>query len=90
MYVTAVWPGAGDRMNEAVIWDQIITAPSADYLSNLGPVALRKLKRSAKGKSVDPSRWVFSSHIMMLVTATFVPFMPAGAILPSTHSRPVY
>lgn len=42
--------------NSAVIWDSIITSPSADHLTNLGPVALKKLVRSAGGKSLDPSR----------------------------------
>lgn len=58
VYVTATWPDAKspNATNEAVIWDQIITAPSADHLSNLSPIALRKLKRSAEGKSIDPSR----------------------------------
>ncbi len=45
-------------MNEAVIWDTIITNPSADHLQNIGPAAMKKLVRSAKGKSVDPSRYV--------------------------------
>ena len=45
-------------MNEAVIWDTIITSPSADHLQNIGPAAMKKLKRSAKGKAVDPSRYV--------------------------------
>ncbi|KAI9744300.1 MAG: hypothetical protein M1818_002452 [Claussenomyces sp. TS43310] len=69
VYVTATWPHngteaaspddaerGGDAVNEAVIWDQIITAPSSDHLSNIGPAALRKLIKSAKGKSIDPSR----------------------------------
>jgi signal peptidase complex subunit 3 len=43
--------------NEAVIWDTIITNPSADHLMNLGPSAMKKLKRSAKGKPIDPSRY---------------------------------
>ncbi|CAJ2507719.1 Uu.00g089050.m01.CDS01 [Anthostomella pinea] len=61
VYITAEWPAppVGDSMNQtnkAVIWDSIITSPSADYLSNLGPATLKKLKRSAEGKSIDPSR----------------------------------
>jgi len=62
VYVTAEWPSAGgsgsgqNATNQAVIWDSIITAPSADHLANLGPVAMKKLKRSAQGKSIDPSR----------------------------------
>jgi signal peptidase complex subunit 3 len=45
-------------MNEAVIWDTIITSPSSDHLSNLAPVAKKKLVKSGKGKSIDPSRFV--------------------------------
>ncbi|EAQ86488.1 hypothetical protein CHGG_07741 [Chaetomium globosum CBS 148.51] len=62
VYVTAEWPSAGgsgsgqNATNQAVIWDSIITAPSADHLANLGPVGMKKLKRSAEGKSIDPSR----------------------------------
>ncbi|KAK4127639.1 signal peptidase 22 kDa subunit [Parathielavia appendiculata] len=62
VYVTAEWPSAGgsgsgqNASNQAVIWDSIITSPSADHLANLGPIALKKLKRSAQGKSIDPSR----------------------------------
>ncbi|SPQ21640.1 e102bd66-fe9f-4355-9039-2c45f458e9b5 [Thermothielavioides terrestris] len=62
VYVTAEWPSAGgsgsgqNATNQAVIWDSIITAPSADHLANLGPVAMKKLRRSAAGKSIDPSR----------------------------------
>ncbi|GAB1314379.1 Signal peptidase complex subunit [Madurella fahalii] len=62
VYVTAEWPSAGgtgsgqNATNQAVIWDSIITAPSADHLANIGPIALKKLKRSAQGKSIDPSR----------------------------------
>ncbi|KAL8391983.1 hypothetical protein RB595_002266 [Gaeumannomyces hyphopodioides] len=64
VYVTAEWPaatadsGAANATNQAVIWDSIITAPSADHLSNLGPATLKKLIRSAKGKSIDPSRGI--------------------------------
>ncbi|KAK3308602.1 signal peptidase subunit-domain-containing protein [Chaetomium strumarium] len=62
VYVTAEWPSAGgsgsgqNATNQAVIWDSIITAPSADHLANLGPIAMKKLKRSAQGKPIDPSR----------------------------------
>jgi len=63
VYITATWPsnstsGAETQLNEAVIWDTIITSPSADHLSNIGATALRKLRKSAKGKSIDPSRGV--------------------------------
>lgn len=62
VYVTAEWPDAdspdGVPTNSAVIWDSIITSPSADHLSNLGPATLKKLKKSAEGKSIDPSRYV--------------------------------
>lgn len=63
VYVTADWPGADNTTNSAVIWDTIITNPSADYLSNLSPVALRKLQRSAEGKKVDPSRCALTSSL---------------------------
>ncbi|KAK7427082.1 Signal peptidase complex subunit [Neonectria magnoliae] len=56
VYVTAQWPGSGNATNEAVIWDSIITNPSADHLQNIGPVAMKKLKRSAEGKTIDPNR----------------------------------
>lgn len=56
VYVTAEWPGPNNSTNEAVIWDDIITSPSADHLKRLGPIAMKKLKRSAEGKSIDPSR----------------------------------
>lgn len=64
VYVTAEWPaaagaGAGahsNATNQAVIWDSIITAPSSDHLANLGPATLKKLKKSAAGKPIDPSR----------------------------------
>jgi signal peptidase complex subunit 3 len=68
VYVTAEWPAnatvgqAGlQGMNEAVIWDSIITSPSADHLSNIGAAALRKLRKSAEGKSIDPSRYEIHS-----------------------------
>ncbi|KAF5709850.1 SPC3-signal peptidase subunit [Fusarium mundagurra] len=56
VYVTAEWPGPNNSTSEAVIWDKIITNPSADHLQNIGPVAMKKLKRSAEGKSIDPER----------------------------------
>ncbi|TVY85771.1 Signal peptidase complex subunit [Lachnellula willkommii] len=63
VYVSASWPnatlgdaGKGEMVNEAVIWDTIITNPSADHLQNLGPAAMKKLVKSAKGKTIDPSR----------------------------------
>jgi hypothetical protein len=58
VYVSASWPNSTstELTNEAVIWDTIITNPSADHLQNIGPVAMKKLIRSAKGKSIDPSR----------------------------------
>lgn len=58
VYVTADWPSAAGQnsSNSAVIWDSIITNPSADHLRNLGPIAMKKLKRSAEGKKIDPSR----------------------------------
>jgi signal peptidase complex subunit 3 len=64
VYVSASWPNSTstELTNEAVIWDTIITNPSADHLQNIGPVAMKKLIRSAKGKSIDPSRYV---HVML-------------------------
>ncbi|KAI2470338.1 signal peptidase 22 kDa subunit [Annulohypoxylon bovei var. microspora] len=64
VYVTAEWPAppagadglATNQTNRAVIWDAIITSPSADHLSNLGPASLKKLRKSAAGKSIDPNR----------------------------------
>ena len=58
VYVTAEWPGPNNDTNEAVVWDSIITSPNADHLQNIGPVAMKKLKRSAEGKALDPSRYV--------------------------------
>jgi len=55
VYVSATWPSS-NTTNEAVIWDTIITSPSADHLQNIGPAAMKKLVKSAKGKSIDPSR----------------------------------
>jgi hypothetical protein len=58
VYVTAEWPAANaNETNEAVIWDTIITNPSADHLQNIGPAAMKKLKKSAAGKKVDRSRY---------------------------------
>ncbi|KAI2623451.1 signal peptidase 22 kDa subunit [Xylaria nigripes] len=64
VYVTAEWPasplGHDDGMNQtnkAVIWDTIITSPSSDHLANIGPATLKKLRKSAAGKSIDPSRY---------------------------------
>jgi signal peptidase complex subunit 3 len=58
VYVSASWPNStsSELVTEAVIWDTIITNPSADHLQNIGPAAMKKLVRSAKGKSIDPSR----------------------------------
>ncbi|KAK5627198.1 hypothetical protein RRF57_002913 [Xylaria bambusicola] len=65
VYVTAEWPaapsgavaGSGtNQTNKAIIWDTIITSPSSDHLANIGPATLKKLRKSAAGKSVDPSR----------------------------------
>lgn len=62
MYVTAAWnetAGSAEAApNEAVIWDTIITSPSADHLANLGKVAKRKLVESGRGKGVDSGRYV--------------------------------
>ncbi|TPX08225.1 uncharacterized protein E0L32_001879 [Thyridium curvatum] len=65
VYVTAEWPSvqpghasspSSNATNQAVIWDTIITSPSADHLQNIGPIAMKKLRKSAEGKSIDPSR----------------------------------
>ncbi|KAI1328802.1 signal peptidase 22 kDa subunit [Xylariaceae sp. FL0255] len=58
VYVTAEWPSTAgtNQTNSAVIWDTIITSPSSDHLANIGPATLKKLKKSAAGKSIDPSR----------------------------------
>ncbi|OAR01473.1 hypothetical protein LLEC1_03887 [Akanthomyces lecanii] len=56
VYVTADWPGPDNTTNSAVIWDSIITNPSADHLLNIGPATLKKLRKSSAGKSIDPSR----------------------------------
>jgi signal peptidase complex subunit 3 len=61
VYVSASWPDAKAEnktqlVNEAVIWDTIITSPSADHLQNIGPAAMKKLIKSSKGKAIDPSR----------------------------------
>lgn len=62
VYVSASWPSNSSEPatldNEAVIWDTIITNPSADHLQNIGPAAMKKLVKSSKGKSIDPSRLV--------------------------------
>ncbi|RDL36410.1 Uncharacterized protein BP5553_05762 [Venustampulla echinocandica] len=58
VYVSAAWPNStsSELVNEAVIWDTIITSPSADHLLTLGPAAMKKLLKSSQGKSIDPSR----------------------------------
>ncbi|OBT63500.1 hypothetical protein VE03_08107 [Pseudogymnoascus sp. 23342-1-I1] len=63
VYVTAAWndtaaAATGGGTNEAVIWDTIITSPSADHLANLGKVAKRKLVQSGRGKGVDSGRGI--------------------------------
>jgi signal peptidase complex subunit 3 len=76
VYVTAEWPTAGknNQTNKAVIWDSIITAPSSDHLANIGPATLKKLRKSAKGKPIDPSRCVvlllYPYHLAALLTMT--------------------
>lgn len=59
IYVTAEWTDeATGRLNEAVIWDDIVTAPSADFLSNKGPAAMKKLRKNTKGP-IDKTRCVY-------------------------------
>jgi signal peptidase complex subunit 3 len=63
VYITAEWPSStttNTTTNQAVIWDTIITSPSSDHLSRLGPASLKKLRRSSQGKSIDPSRGLLS------------------------------
>ncbi|KAI0598026.1 signal peptidase subunit-domain-containing protein [Biscogniauxia sp. FL1348] len=68
VYVTAEWPSssagatADGANNTAVIWDSIITSPSADHLSNMPPVALRRLIESTAGRVIDPGRGRFQLH----------------------------
>jgi signal peptidase complex subunit 3 len=61
VYVTAEWPAqagttSSNATNQAVIWDSIITSPSSDHLANIGPATLKKLRKSAAGRPIDPSR----------------------------------
>lgn len=58
IFVSALWPNASSTKvsNEAIIWDSIITNPSADHLLNVGPATLKKIIASSKGKSIDPRR----------------------------------
>lgn len=59
VYVTASWPSnTTSAPNTAVIWDTIITSPSADHLANLGKIAKRNLLKSGEGKSIDKARGV--------------------------------
>ena len=59
VYITAEWEDAQTgQVNEAVIWDDIITAPSADHLSNKGPATMKKLRKNTKGP-VDKTRYGF-------------------------------
>lgn len=56
VYVTAEWRDqATGLLNEAIIWDDIITSPSADYLSNKGPATMKKLRKNTKGP-IDKTR----------------------------------
>jgi signal peptidase complex subunit 3 len=72
VYVAAEWPAAGSEnaTNQAVIWDTVITSPSADHLMNVGPATMKKLRKSAEGKSIDPSR----------CASPFVPFVPSPLV----------
>lgn len=83
VYVTAEWPSAGDAnaTNQAVIWDSIITAPSSDHLANIGPATLKKLKKSAAGKPIDPSRYVIILH-----TTKSPPLLSTPPTYPSTYA----
>ncbi|PQE28562.1 signal peptidase subunit protein [Rutstroemia sp. NJR-2017a WRK4] len=70
VYVSASWPSNSStpeiRDNEAVIWDTIITNPSADHLQNIGPAAMKKLTRELKGRGVDRKRLFFSISFLFL------------------------
>ncbi|KAJ2897484.1 hypothetical protein MKZ38_004651 [Zalerion maritima] len=56
VYVTAEWTDEKTgTLNEAVIWDEIITSPSADHLSNKGPAAMKKLRKNTVGP-IDKTR----------------------------------
>ena len=61
-----------ELVNEAVIWDVIITNPSADHLQNIKASAMRKLVKGSKGKSVDPSRWVLC-FLSLAQLYTYIP-----------------
>lgn len=58
VYVSATWPNSTSNhvSNEVVIWDSIITNPSADHLLNVGPATKQKLIKSSQGLSIDPRR----------------------------------
>lgn len=76
VYVTADWPPTAyaNATNSAVIWDAIITNPSADHLKNIGPVAMKKLRKSAEGKVIDPSRYVTTPFLEIIFSCFFVCF----------------
>lgn len=61
VYVSASWPSNSSEPatldNEAVIWDTIITNPSADHLQNIGPAAMKKLVKSSKGRVLILQGW---------------------------------
>ena len=96
VYVTAEWPAAtapndsaGDyntnQTNKAVIWDTIITSPSSDHLANIGPATLKKLRKSAAGKTVDPNRYenklplfrpFFFSSVLSYISACLLHLSP--------------
>lgn len=61
VYVSASWPNSTSEVdsNEAVIWDNIITNPSADHLLNVGPATKKKLIAKSKGRPIDPRRGKF-------------------------------
>jgi hypothetical protein len=75
VYVTAEWPsdpaGPNATTNQAVIWDSIITSPSADHLANIGPAAMKKLRKSSQGKSIDPSRYVLFLFLLLFIIIIF-------------------
>jgi hypothetical protein len=98
VYVSAVWSsnattsrdlesGPAAEQNEVVIWDTIITNPSADHLQNIGPATMRKLVKSAKGKSIDPSRFVlpYSRLANSDLSVRKAAFSMSGTKSPSTN-----
>jgi hypothetical protein len=91
VYVTAEWPaskGGVNATNEAVIWDSIITNPSADHLKNIGPATMKKLKKSAKGKPIAPDRYAAISPVVP--SSQKLTYKHYRGILSLRNQRPKY